>query len=459
MAIVQPPPSQRSVLNAISDVRDQLPKILKPEFQDLIKRANDEYLHWHDFRYKTTPSGISQEFAWAYLKLGRMSNQKLVPFKDKEDKPFSYWIPDTLLKALNEIDRLSGGTILTDKPGSLPPQEQYIISSLMEEAIASSQLEGAATTRKIAKEMLRTGRKPSNKSEQMIVNNWRTMLFIREHRTMKLTPEVIFEIHKRITEETLEYPEEAGVLRTSDNIEVAYREKTVHRPPKASTLQERMEALCNFANHDEEEHWIHPVIKAAMIHFWLAYDHPFTDGNGRTARALMYWYLLSRRYLLFEYLAISRYILKSPGQYVRAYLFTETDAGDLTYFLIYNLRVISLALRDLRIYLTRKQMEIARSNELLRKYKGLNARQKVLVYHAIRVPHDSYTIEAHKNYHSIVYETARNDLLQLVEKGFLRKEKEGKEFIFWPCEGMIDKLRAKETTFTQKLDQSLLPPA
>jgi len=457
MAIVQAPPDIRQVMKAISNFEELLPKIASPEFQKLIRRVNDEYIHWQDFRYKTVPHGLSLEVAWAYLKLGRIANKKVAPFTDKTDTPFSYWIPDSLLKALNEIDRLSGGTILTDQPGSLPSHEQYIISSLMEEAIASSQLEGAATTRKVAKEMLRTGRKPRNKSEQMIVNNWRTMLFIREHRSMKLTLETICEIHRRVTEETLKIPEEAGILRTRDDIEVAYKDEIVHHPPKAATLEDRIEALCNFSNHDDEENWIHPVIKAGMIHFWFAYDHPFTDGNGRTARALMYWYLLSRRYSLFEYLAISKYILRSPGQYVRAYLFTETDEGDLTYFLVYNMRAIALALRDLRKYLQRKQMEIARSNELLRRHRGLNSRQKALVYSAIREPDGFYTIEAHKNFHGIVYETARHDLLQLVEKGFLRKEKQGKEFVFWPCEGMIEKLREKETQMPRSTQQSFLP--
>lgn len=456
MALVVQPPDEKTLAAAL-DFRTLFPKITTPEFQALVSRANDEYLHWHDFRYKPVPHGIKSEAAWAYVKLGRMLTKKFVPFRDKDEKAFSYWIPDVLLKALNEIDRLAGGTILTDQPGALPPQEQYVISSLMEEAIASSQLEGSATTRKIAKEMLRTGRKPNNKSELMILNNWETMLFIREHRAEKLTPEMICEIHRRITHDTLDSQEEAGVLRASDDIEVSYRHETVHRPPKAETLKDRIEALCSFANHDDEAHWIHPVIKATMIHFWLAYDHPFTDGNGRTARALMYWYLLSRRYLLFEFLAISRYFLKSPAQYVKAYVFSETDDGDLTYFLVYNLRVISLALRDLRKYITRKQREMTRSNELLRKCKGLNSRQKVLIYHAIRFPHDFYTIEAHKNYHSIVYETARNDLSHLVTKGFLLKEKQGKEFVFLPREGMMDKLRTLDIKLPPTESQERLP--
>jgi len=451
MPIVQAPPDVRKVLADVLRDPGFLDKTRNPEFQKVLHRANERYLPWERFQYQPLPPGIGYEAAWAYLKLGRIANKKAVPLTNKQGEPFSYWITDSMLKSLNVIDLWSGGTITTDHPGGLPPKEQYIISSLMEEAIASSQLEGAATTRQVAKEMLRSGRKPANTNEQMILNNWETMQYIRPKKGMKLTPEKLMEIHHLVTEKTLSDPHEAGRLRMRDDIIVSYNNETVHVPPLAETLPQRVEALCHFANNNDDEQWIHPVIKGAIIHFWLAYDHPFTDGNGRTARALMYWYLLSRKYLLFEYLAISRYFLRAPGQYARAYLYTETDDGDLNYFLQYNLRAITLAIMDLRLYLSRKQKEISRSNELLRSYRGLNARQKTLVYHAIRHPDAMYRIEEHKNYHGIVYQTARMDLLHLATKGFIKKQKQGKEFIFLPCEGMIEKLRLKEAKGAEAL--------
>ncbi len=451
MSIVQTPPDSNKGLAALLADPDFLDKTSNPEFQKVLHRANERYVPWEKFQYWPFPSGFSAEAAWAYLKLGRRVNKKSIPLTDKQGQPFSYWITDSMLKALHLIDLWSGGTITTDRPGGLPPKEQYIISSLMEEAIASSQLEGAATTRQVAKEMLRSGRKPANTNEQMILNNWETMQYIRSNRGMKLTPEKLMEIHQLVADKTLGDPHDAGRLRIHDDIIVSYNNEEVHVPPLAKTLPQRVETLCHFANQNDDEQWIHPVIKGAIIHFQLAYDHPFTDGNGRTARALMYWYLLSRKYLLFEYLAISRYFLRAPGQYARAYLYTETDEGDLNYFLQYNLRAITLAIMDLRLYLNKKQKEISRSNELLRSYRGLNARQKTLIYHAIRHPDGMYTIEQHKNYHGIVYQTARIDLLQLATRGFLKRQKQGKEFVFLPCEGMIEKLRLKEAKGAEAL--------
>ena len=412
-----------------------------PEVRRMVRAANDRYLHWDHFRRRPVPLGLSHETAWLYIVLARTGNRKVVPFSDKGGNPFSYWVPDSVFKALNSIDKWSGGVLTKDTLGPLTPKEKDVISSLMEEAIASSQLEGAATTRKVAKEMLRSGRPPRDKNERMIVNNYLTMQHVREMRGAQLTPEGLCEIQGLVTEGTLEDPHEAGRLRTRDDIVVQYRGETVHVPPKADSLPARIDALCAFANHDETEDWIHPVLKAIVIHFWLAYDHPFTDGNGRTARALMYWYLLSRGYLFFEYLAVSRYFLQSPGQYVRSYLYTETDQGDLTYFMTYNLKAIQLAFEDLRKYLERKQQEVSTSNRMLKDYRGLNVRQKTLLYHALHHPDASYTIQAHKIMHGVVYQTARNDLLDLARKGLLRKEKQGKEFVFLPSSRITDKLR------------------
>ncbi|MGH7232469.1 MAG: Fic family protein [Nitrospiraceae bacterium] len=443
MSIIEKPPDLKNLVEGLH-LPSLLTKASQPLFQEVIRKANDNYHHWDKFKHYSLPSGLSHTELWTYIKFSRSTNKRGAPIYDKEGNQFFYWIPDSLLKALNEIDRWSGGNITLDHPDGLAPKEKYIVSSLMEEAIASSQLEGAATTRQVAKEMLRSGRKPRNVSEQMILNNWETMQYVRNNRKSPLSPESLFAIHKLVTQATLKEPDEAGRLRTTDDIVVEYNGEVVHVPPKADTLPERIDALCKFFNENGDNNWIHPVIKGAMVHFWLAYDHPFTDGNGRTARALMYWYLLSRDYLLFEYLAFSRYIVRAPGRYVRAYLYTETDDNDMTYFFAYQLRAIQRAFYELREYLKRKQEEIVSASTLLKNYRGLNLRQKSLVYNAIRHPERQYTIQEHKNIQGIVYETARNDLIDLASKGFLKKVMQGREFVFLPSGRIVEKLRLNE---------------
>ncbi len=128
----------------------------------------------------------------------------------------------------------------------------------------------------------------------------------------------------------------------------------LHDPPKAHELPDRIELFCEFANSQKHDpRFIHPVVKGILLHFWLAYIHPFADGNGRTARALFYWYMLANDYWLFEYLPISYHLKKSRAQYEKAFLYAEQDGDDATYFIVYHLKAIERALRSLQDYLAK----------------------------------------------------------------------------------------------------------
>lgn len=437
--VIKPPPSVKLV-DLLKTMPDLFGMVLRDDVAPTIHHANDAYVHWDKFRWYSLPEGVDARAVWAYIKFRREFNLKNVPLVDKEGIPFSYWLPDSVLRILSNIDRWSGDTIGTEHPGDLPPRERYVISSLMEEAIASSQLEGAATTRQIAKEMLLSGRKPRDHNEQMIFNNWVTIQHLRANTKLALTPQSLCDIHAMITEDTLPDPADSGRVRTNDDVVVMFRDTVVHTPPPAKILQQRLEAFCEFANDDSGHAWIHPVVKASILHFWLGYDHFFVDGNGRTARAVFYWYLLSRNYWLFEYLSISRNFLRAPSQYARAYLYTETDERDLTYFIVYNLRVVQLAFQDLRQYLQRKQEELVIANDLLKKYRDLNERQRDIIAHALRHPGSVYTIQSHKNVNNIAYDTARNDLLDLVQRGLMTNNLTGRTYNFLVSPKIMEQL-------------------
>lgn len=191
-----------------------------------------------------------------------------------------------------------------------------------------------------------------------------------------------------------------------------------------------MAALCAFANSETPDAFIHPVLRAVMVHFWLAYDHPFVDGNGRTARALFYWAMLRAGYWLWEYVSLSRVLLKAPAQYGRAFLETETDGNDLTYFLLHQTEAMSRALEELHRYILRRSEEVAAAERELHALTQFNLRQRALLTHALRHPRFSYTIEGHRRSHNVVYQTARNDLLTLETHGLLTGRKRGRAWSF-----------------------------
>ena len=402
------------------------------------------YLHWEKLKRSRMPEGVVAEDMWFAAKLHRMGSLKPIPLLDKVGAPFKFCVPEIVLEGLHRIDMGAGAAIGVPEPITNPQtRNQYLIRSLMEEAITSSQLEGAATTREAAKEMIRTGRKPRDTDEQMILNNFVTMQRISALKDQELSQEMVFEIHRLVTDETLEDNSAAGRFRKPEEKCVVCNELTgeiYHEPPDALQLPSRMKAMCEFANAQTPGFFVHPIVRAVILHFWLAYDHPFIDGNGRTARALFYWAMLRSGYWLFEFISISTILRKAPIKYGRSFLFTETDDNDLTYFIVAQTRVIHRAIKGLHEYIDRKTVELRALESQLRALDLFNHRQAALIHHAMKHPHQHYTIESHKKMHNVVYQTARTDLLDLTTRSLLYQKKVGRRIEFIAPSDLVKRL-------------------
>lgn len=283
----------------------------------------------------------------------------------------------------------------------------------------------------------------------MILNNYDAMRYIRGLTREPLTPEMVQEVQRIITRETLDEPDGAGRFRRADE-DIVIEDETgqrLHTPPPARQLKSRMQAMCDFANRIDGEEFVPPALRAILLHFWLAYDHPFVDGNGRTARALFYWSMARAGYWLCEYVSISRILKKARAQYARAYLYTESDENDVTYFALYQLKVLLVAIEDLHGYLGRKAREIEEADYLVRKasavHAALNPRQLTLMNHALKTANGLYTVQSHQTSHGVSYETARSDLRELVAQGFLELRKSGRAFVFVPASDLRKRLEGK----------------
>ncbi len=408
---------REQVLNALTD---------KKLFKNVID-FNKRYLYWDELKYRIKDSK-KRESVWVAMKIMRDGKEENCSFKQIKLK---YSLLPELSKKLHYFDKQLAGNIAS-QTNTIGLEEKHIISSLMEEAIASSIIEGATTTRKVAKEMLKTRRKPKDKSEKMIINNYRAMEKISKKRSEKLTPNFLLEIQKIVTKETLEDEKDEGIFRDNNDIVVGdllEAEKIAHIPPDYKELPKLIEELCQFANSETEE-FVHPIVKGIIIHFLIGYVHPFNDGNGRTARSIFYWYMLSQGYWLFEYMAVSRRIVRSREKYDLAYLYTEYDELDLTYFIKYIIECVDDSLKDLFKYIDRKKIEQKEMRNIVDEKLGLNRRQMDIVKNFRQEPSKLFTIKEIEGSYGVTYATARADLLSLVKKGIITKKIAGKEFIF-----------------------------
>ena len=438
---VEPPPDLHQLL-------------LKPGKRGLAPPtpAPPGYPHWDKLRHLKPPEGITPEGWWLNIKVARTMGLRRLPLTAANGHPFTYGLPDEVLRLLHYVDQHCSGEIAMAEVVTADDQarQHYLVSSLMEEAIRSSQLEGATTSRRVAKELLRSGRRPADRGEQMILNNYRALRFMHDEMDGQLTPELVLELQRLLTEGTFDDPSAAGRLQRPDEERVAVHDRldgsVLHVPPPAEQLPARLDALCAFANAsddaEEDAPFVHPVARAILLHFMLAFDHPFADGNGRTARALFYWHMRTHGYWLVEYLSISRILREAPAQYTRAFMLTETDAGDTTYFLLHQLRTIRRAVEELHRYLNRKVREIRRVERLVRDAPGFNHRQLGLLSDALRHSDRDYTFTQHATSHQVTHETARTDLGDLARRGLLERTRVGREHIFRAPADLSERLRA-----------------
>jgi Fic family protein len=435
--VQEAPPELRELFAEFAQREDFPDKLLElSKIQEAMPQG--KYLHWEELKYKQPPEGFDTKQWWLAVKMARVSMYQVTPLYDRAGEKFKFAVPGPMLSMLHQIDKQAAGSIKGSEVLHDPETRDFFLSrAIGEEAIHSSLLEGAATTRKAAKELLRSGRAPRDKNERMVVNNHQAMLFIREIREQELTPGIILNLHRILTKDTLENPDAAGCYRKADDpIRVVdkFTGRDLHVPPRASELERRIEDLCRFANDIETEPFIHPVIRAILLHFWLGFVHPFEDGNGRTARALFYWSMASQKYWLCEFLPISRILRSSPSKYAKAFLYSENDGGDLSYFVIHQLETILKAIEDLHEYLKVKTHSIRKARQRLayspKLLSILKSRQLALVSYALDNPTMTFTVKRHQLHHEVTHQTARTDLMKLSELGFLEKSNIGRRFIF-----------------------------
>ncbi|HEX6849596.1 MAG TPA: Fic family protein [Chitinophagaceae bacterium] len=414
MKKLEPAPS----ITLINFSRSAIKLLISEEVMPLINKINEEYYYWDKVKYQPLPEGLTHAELWSLVSIRRRNTPYNISFGKYK---FHWNLNSRLSGLLHFLDMNIGGSLESSSIINKEDKNRYLLSSIMEEAIASSQIEGAVTTRKHAKEMLRKNIKPRTKSEQMIYNNYITIQKILSIKSEPLTLENLLHVHKLVTTNTLSSDKEEGFIRDDDEIKVidTIDGTVVHNPPPVKELKKLLNDLFRFFNEDDPKLFIHPVTKACIVHFMIGFIHPFIDGNGRTARALFYWYLLKKEYWLIEYLSISRLILKSKASYAMAFLYTETDDNDLTYFISYNLRTMKLAFEELREYIKRKNEQKKQLTDFLG-IDGITYRQALILEWYREEADLLLTVNEAEKRLGVSYMTARTDLNELTTKGYLQ---------------------------------------
>lgn len=408
----------------------------------IVKAQYPEYLPWKKIKRKTwIPQSFSPEEFWSLLKMVRQSGAQTA-VEDPNGQPFFWNKSQHYDSLLHQLDLNTGGRLIDMKLFSEEEKKGYVSRGLIEEAIASAQLEGAHTTREYAKKMIEEGRAPQDLGQKMIINNYQAMTRIKEEfKGQPLTLDMLFELHEVLAKGTLDEQDQVGRFRRDDeDIYVGSDDGVVsYVPPKMDFVEKQMERLIAFANDDLEDHktFVHPVVKAILLHFWMGFLHPFADGNGRIARALFYWYLLRKGYWAFAFIPVSTRIKKSPVQYSTAYINSEQDDNDVTYFIDYNLRQIEHARRDFSKYVTKQANQQQGIDQIAEEFFDLNHRQHELINYLRACPDERTNMTAMQKLNGVSPATAIKDLKVMEACGLLVHRRKGRHIFYYPTSKLL----------------------
>lgn len=398
------------------------------------------YLPYDELRHRID-DGLDHKLVWSLVKTSR-NRQKAKVIDLGEPKTQCHYVLTPLIqKAVSEVDRNTTSASLEWMSSRIGEgaQIEYLLNDLIEdESISSSQLEGAATTTRVAKEMLKRNRKPRSEDEKMIVGNYKLMVFAWENRLKPLSLDLLRDMHKVGVEGIDDDTYVPGHFRKTDDVHVVNSDgEVVHTPPPSQTLKARLKQIAEWANEDHEESdnisYIHPLIKAITLHFCIGYEHPFRDGNGRVARALFYWYMFKKDFASFRYIAISVLLKKAPSKYGKSYLYTESDGMDLTYFIEHQSSVTIKAIQKFKDSYKSAAIEIENFNRWLFDsglYKKLTDKQRTVFQVAKNDKSLVFTIRNVEKNLGCSYNTAATVLNGLVDLDLFSKFKKGREWIY-----------------------------
>jgi len=369
---------------------------------------------------------------WEELKNNISAHRKIgaVPlFLPSIEKKFWFYPSDSITRKINEIERI--GMELYSRINQQPDFKQdFYLNSTIEEAITSAIYEGAHTTRAQAKQVIASNQAPQNKDEWMLINNYHAMEWVHGHRDQAVTEEVILELHKIVTQNTLEGDDSnfSGRFRNG-KVFVG----TVHEGIEHTLIRQAIEESLEITGKNPR--YIHPLLKGILLHYFIAYIHPFFDGNGRTARALFYFKSMRNKLDYVQLLSISAYLKEHGQRYEKAFQKVVENDDDVTYFVDFCLDSIQSAL----LIVSNKVDYLLRVNRL-KALLNLTANQIGLLQRLALHRFRTVSIEDYASQIKMSREVARQELKRLYDLKLLKETKAGKKLVYGIDKAQLEKL-------------------
>lgn len=415
-----------------------------PTFASLATEAVRDYLDWDELTRRPLPAGLSASDMWRLLTMLRRFSATRFPIRDLRGRVWWYTLTREASLCVDAIERYCRTDSVVHRAVLHRHGRRVLVASRIRETIAACQLDGVVVAPEEAENLLMSGRAPRSATEQLVLNAHALLYEADDLGDEPFSPKLLLRLHERL----LEGVDVSRLERRPPRHGFTDRIET---EPITPDVRARVVAeYCAYANGESGDASEPVAVKAhALINtgqFWGF----FPDFGGIIGRCAFRLYATQRGYPVLGYLPVSsayqawvegrvgsslvRFTrLEDPRSY------GETDV-DYTADVLTYLQLTVAAMDELLTSIDHVRQRDAEMRSVLDHDVALNYRQRSVIATALAHPEHEFRIREHRTAQNVVYATARADLLDLVERGYLTQEMRGKAFVFLPTPDLASRL-------------------
>lgn len=295
--------------------------------------------------------------------------------------------------------------------------------------------------------LLRLDRAPQSDTERLLVNTFRAFDHLRDLLDEPFSRELFTHMRDLLLDGV--DPEGLGSEPPLQGILARTEDQDAERQRRFAGRQ--MDLIAAYLNRESSDPDDLPVLQGQVMADAFRFYRPLGNVSSQVGRLSARLFALKNGLPVLGLLPISRAkvdwetgLINPPLVSLDSRMHVELNQRsprDVTPHQTLAAQLTLITLRDLESHIEAWERRDEEMREILRRDPALNHRQRSVLARALRDPEAEFRIRYHKTNHSIHYTTARRDLLELQEKGYLLMEQQGKAFVFLPGPG-LDELQA-----------------
>jgi hypothetical protein len=423
-----------------------LPSLDDQNFCELLRRTEREAITWEEFLTLPMPHDTSPVQTWAALRALRRCSGVDLAHTDLEGNPYWYQRTYQLTDGMHVAASACGAhSHIYRRIKNASAGGHFLMRMRVAETVGAARLDGLRIPESVAIELLRSGQVPQDDTQCFVRNvfhadDWLDSI-VNEPFSVELLIHLGDLLLENVDVEALETQRPSrGVI--SYNVDDEKARQFSHK---------ELQYICSYANHEIVEEWDHPLLRSLLIQDAMRSFRPLGVVSAQVGRLAAHLYAMKHDLPVLGLLPLSKARIDweegrvAPPEVLcnlaQRDALLEHSPGDLTATATIVVQLTLLAINDALEYMESWERRDTEMREILRRDPELNHRQRGIIGDALRSDAAEFRIRHHQTSHNVAYSTARRDLLELVDKGYLKMETRGKAFVFVPSEKLEETVR------------------